>query len=325
VTRLYLPLGTQTVVTPLAELIEKQGRAISTRQFNELGVSDKRLRRLSDEGWIHHKHRGVWIVGGDRLTPFGAIWAGYLAVGGTVSHRSAAVIDGLRASYWKAELTVPRFKPDRDQIKLHTSRLPPELIADHDGLPVTTTERTLLDLADVLTPRRLEIAINQAEIQEKLDHHRLKSLLLNANGRRGIRPLRDALDAYALGQTLTESQLEEEFLALTRKYGFPQPATRKTILGFRTDFVWPDRRIIIETDGARFHRELRNREEDALRDRIHRRTGWTVDRVTYRQVFFRPEEVVLILEGSGVPRAPSRPRPRRARRRRPAASPRLTA
>ncbi len=300
-------------------MLLRQDRAISTAQLKACGISAKVITRLRKEGWLHHKHYGVWSVGTPRLSPRGRFWAGHLATGGTISYRSASVVHALRASFWKVELTLPHYKPDRDGLKLHEGRLPAAQITDLDGLPVTTLERTLLDLADVLTPRKLEIAINQAEINEKLDYSALEAVLLDANGRHGITPLRHALEAAALGLTLTESELEEAFLALTRKHRFQQPETRFNAEGFRCDFVWPDQRIVIETDGARFHRRLRNREEDARRDRTLRRVGWTVDRVSYRQVFFRPQEVVVILEESGVPRAPSPPRRRAGPRRRRAA------
>ena len=305
---LDLPPGLLTSRT----LFARQHRAISTRQLNDCGISSKVITRLHREGWLYDKHRGVWMLGPPPYTPLGAFWAGHLATDGIISHRSAAVHHQLRTSYWKVELTFPTSKPDRPGLLLHRGQ--PEHI-DVEGLPITTMAQTLLDLADVLNPRQLEIAINQADVQG-LDYADLKTLLLTANGRRGVTPLRDALDAHALGQTLTESQLEEEFLALVRAEGYAQPRTQHHVLGHRCDFVWPEQRIVIETDGARFHR---NRERDTQRDRELRRAGWTVDRLTYRQVFFRRDEVALILEGNGVPRAASGPRRRPAPRRRSAA------
>jgi very-short-patch-repair endonuclease len=293
-------------------VLERQERAVSTGQLKELGLSAKVIGRLRRDGWLVQKYRGVWIAGGGKLTPMGAFWAGHLATEGVISHRSASVVHALRASYWKVELTCPHYKPDRDGLLIHQSRhIQSE---DHGGLPVTPLERTLLDLADVLTPRKLEIAITQAD--HDLDYRKLHALLLGANGRHGVTPLKHALQAHQLGATLTESALEEEFLKLLRHHGFARPRTQFHVLGYRCDFVWPEHRIVIETDGARWHR---TRERDAQRDRELRRAGWTVDRVSYRQVFFRPAEVVLILEGNGVPRGASRPRRRPGRRPRPAA------
>ena len=315
-TDLNPPVGLSTSGTPLAEVLIRQERAISVAQLRAHDVSDKVIARLVNEGWLHRKHRGVYVAGSPKLTPFGAFWAGHLATGGTISHRSAAVVHQMRTSYWKVELTLPGHRRDRDLIKLHEGKLPAWQILDVDGLPVTSVERTLLDLADVLNARKLEIAINQADTHDKLDYQKLQILLLNANGRRGVTPLKHALEAHALGLTLTESQLEEEFLSLIRRYRFAQPRTQQYVLGYRCDFVWPEPRIVIETDGARFHK---HRERDSQRDRELRRAGWTVDRLTYRQVFFRPQECAVILEGNGVPRAPSAPRRRRAPRLRSAA------
>ena len=298
-------------LSTLQTLAERQHRAVSTEQLHALGISSRVITRLRRDGWLYDKHRGVWMVGPPPYTPFGAFWAGHLATGGTISYRSASVVHSLRASYWKVELTLPVYRPNRPGLVLHRGT---PLAVDIEGLPVTTLEQTLLDLADVLNPRQLETAINQAD--HNLDYGKLQTLLLTANGRRGISPLHDALDAHALGQTLTESELEEEFLRLLRDHGFKQPQTQQYILGYRCDFVWPAERMVIETDGAHWHK---HRERDAQKDRELRGGGWTVDRVTYRQVFFRPAEVVLILEGNGVPRDASAPRRRRAPRRRPAA------
>ena len=289
--KLDLPPGLATLRT----LAVRQHRALSTAQLNDLGISSKVITRLHREGWLHAKHRGVWMLGPPPYTPMGAFWAGHLATGGTISHRSASVVHALRASYWKVELTFPTWKPDRPGLLLHRGT---PWTTDVEGLPVTTLEQTLLDLADVLSPRRLEIAINQAD--HDLDYRKLQALLDSANGRRGVTPLKHALQAHQLGETLTESALEEAFLRLLRDHGFARPRTQFPILGHRADFAWAEHRIVIETDGARWHTR---RERDAQKDRELRRAGWTVDRVSYRQVFFRPAEVVLILEDNGLPRS----------------------
>ena len=305
--KLDLPPGLPTLRT----LAVRQHRAVSTAQLGAVGISPRVITRLHREGWLFDKHRGVWMVGPPPYTPMGAFWAGHLATGGTISYRSASVVHALRASYWKVELTLPTWKPDRPGLLLHRGN---PVTIDKDGLPVTSLEQTLLDLGDVLNPRQLETAINQAD--HDLDYRKLEALLLAANGRRGVTPLKDALKAHQLGATLTESMLEEAFLQLLRDHGFVQPRTQMHVLGWRCDFAWPQDRIVIETDGARWHSD---RERDAQKDRELRRAGWTVDRVSYRQVFFRPAEVVLILEGNGVPRDASRPRRRRGRRPRSAA------
>ena len=48
-------------------------------------------------------------------------------------------------------------------------RLEPADVTVHDGIPVTTIARTLLDLAEVLQPHQLENAFEQAERLQLLD------------------------------------------------------------------------------------------------------------------------------------------------------------
>jgi very-short-patch-repair endonuclease len=289
-----------------------------------LGLMSKdRARWLKDGGWLHRVHQGVYAVGNPVLTPRGKLRAAQLAYGGALSHRSAGFLHELCWPFWRTELTRRTPGGSDRRVLIHRSRLS-IATEDMDGLKVTTREQTLLDLADVLTSRQIEQAINQAEIHG-LDHSKLKTLLVGANGRHGITPLKIALEAHRLGLTLTASQLEEEFLELTRTHGFAQPQVNAHVLGYQCDFVWPTQRIVIETDGAKYHRQLRNKERDAARDRHLRRAGWAVDRLSYRQVFFQADAAALILEESGVPRVSSPRRRRRARRPRSGAPPRRTA
>jgi very-short-patch-repair endonuclease len=56
------------------------------------------------------------------------------------------------------------------------------------------------------------------------------------------------------------------------------------VLGHEVDFHWPDHRLIVETDGWRFHRHRRRFESDRARDAQLQAAGWTVLRFTWRQV-----------------------------------------
>jgi hypothetical protein len=44
-----------------------------------------------------------------------------------------------------------------------------DVVRQPDGLPVTTVARTLVDLAEVLSPHRLERACHEAEFLRQLD------------------------------------------------------------------------------------------------------------------------------------------------------------
>src|SRR5437764_8995517 len=89
-----------------------------------------------------------------------------------------------------------------------------DVVRQPDGLPVTTVARTLVDLADVLTPHQLERACHEAEFLRRLDAGAVEHLLRRLPGRRS-RSLRRALQSLALTDPdITRSRLEEHFLAL---------------------------------------------------------------------------------------------------------------
>ena len=52
----------------------------------------------------------------------------------------------------------------------------------------------------------------------------------------------------------------------------------------RADFVWREQRLIVETDGGRFHRTRRAFEADRRRDQRLLLAGWRVIRITWRQL-----------------------------------------
>ncbi len=90
--------------------------------------------------------------------------------------------------------------------------------------------------------------------------------------------------------TLTESELEEGFLALCDAAGFPRPEVQQylTLPGgdvIRVDFLWREQRVVVETDGDRGHRTPWARERDARRDLLLTEAGWHPVRLTWRMVF----------------------------------------
>ena len=64
------------------------------------------------------------------------------------------------------------------------------------------------------------------------------------------------------GSTRTRSELEERMLSLCDRFRLPTPEVNVTVQGYEVDFVWRDRRLIVEVDGWAAHgtrRRLRAR------------------------------------------------------------------
>lgn len=105
-----------------------------------------------------------------------AVLAG--GAGAVLSHRSAATLWRIRLSARKqAEVTVPRRRGRRPAIQFHQTPLPADELTVHDGIPVTTVARTLLDLAAVVDQRQVERAINEAEVLRLWDEVSLAALV----------------------------------------------------------------------------------------------------------------------------------------------------
>jgi len=177
-------------------------------------------------------------------------------------------------------------------LHVHRSRtLQPlnDVVHQHDGLPVTTVARTLVDLADVLSPHQLERACTRAEVLRKLDRVEIERCLVN--GRRS-RPLRQALATLAQADPqITRSELEERFLALVADAGLPRPRVNVRVEGFEVDFLWPDRRLVVETDGVATHLTPAAFEADRRRDAALQVAGFRIVRFTWRQVTEEPGDI----------------------------------
>jgi very-short-patch-repair endonuclease len=61
--------------------------------------------------------------------------------------------------------------------------------------------------------------------------------------------------------------------------------------------LWRERRIVVETDGYRYHRGRVAFEDDHARDLKLRELGYEVIRLSGRQVEENPERVARILSG----------------------------
>jgi very-short-patch-repair endonuclease len=161
------------------------------------------------------------------------------------------------------------------------------------GIAVTTPVCTLIDLATCLQRDRLEAAINEADKRNLTDPEQLRSALATVGRRPGVRALREVLDRRTF--SLTDSQLERRFLRLVRAAGLAAPETARWLSGFKVDFYWPELKLVVETDGLRYHRTPAQQSKDRLRDQAHSAAGLTPLRFTHAQIRFEPERVTATL------------------------------
>jgi very-short-patch-repair endonuclease len=163
------------------------------------------------------------------------------------------------------------------------------------GLPVTSPERTLLDIAmlDTVSERELDRALDEALALRITSVSKLTTLLAERHGRPGRARLAGLL-AQRQGSTATRSEAEERFLALIRAAGLPTPVMQAAIAGFTVDAYWPQARFVVEIDGYQWHTVLSNFNRDRRKDRALQLLGIQVSRVTWGQM--EGEAMQLIAE-----------------------------
>jgi predicted transcriptional regulator of viral defense system len=287
----------------VAALAGAQHGVLCLEQLKALGVSASAARKRAAKGRLHRIHRGVYALAPIRLLDRHGLWlAAVLACGcgAVLSHRSAAVLHELRSQgSTRIEVTVPGGSSRRHAgVLVHrSSTLTAADATLVHGIPCTTVARTLLDIAGQLGRRALERACDQAEVLEVFDLKTITDQLERNPRHRGARTLRAVLEEHYIGQTLTWNEFEERFLALAREAGLPLPEVNVLLElndgepPIRVDFVWPARRLAVETDGRGSHLTHQAFERDRRRDQRLTMARWRPARFTRRQVKYSPAQV----------------------------------
>jgi very-short-patch-repair endonuclease len=295
--------------------VARIGRAqygiVHRSQLLEAGLSSAAISRWAHAGRLEPVHSGTYRLAGAPETWEQQALAACLAVGGTVSHRSAARVWGLLDTD-EIEVTVPRGRwPRARGVVLHRSAdMAPHHVTRRHGLRITTPMRTLVDLGAVApwaVPDAMERALidrvcSLAGIERALDDVARK-------GRAGAGVLRAALDTRALGATRPDGMLEPRLARVLRDHGLPQPEFQYEVrvggrLITRVDAAYPPVRVAIEVDGFEVHGTPSALQHDLERQNRLVAAGWIVLRFTWPDVIHRPEWVaarvaeILVAESS---------------------------
>jgi very-short-patch-repair endonuclease len=285
------------VIAPIAA---RQRGLVTRAQMLEGGVSAAAIDARLKAGTLRAVYRGVYLVG--PVVPADmAELAAVLACGPTavLSHRSAAVRWGLLPGPTRdvpVDVAVRRGRGCR-VTGIRSHRLPalrPDEVTEHDGMPVTTPSRTILDVAHELGRRDLERVVAGAERLELLDRAELRRLIAVHPRRPGVAALRSLLTDRAPA-ALTRSEAEERFLGLVRRAQLPTPETNVPIGIYRVDVLWRRERVVVEVDGFAFHRSRGRFEGDRRRDARLLADGYRVVRVTWEQMEHEPEAMLVRL------------------------------
>jgi very-short-patch-repair endonuclease len=245
---------------------------------------------------------GVFAVGHGHLTVNARMLAATMACGpGTVvSHGTAAWMLGLR-SWRPPEIDVIAPVEAGRKIAGVRRRFVPSPSGGEiwlrNGVPVTSPARTIVDCAGILDARELAGLIEQAAVEGLLDVVAIDRVLDGPRRRNSKRLLRTIAPwrRYRRGIKL-RSRMEAKLLPLLTEAALPIPQTnaKLRLAGrvYEVDFLWREQKLVVETDGGRYHDNPVAGGRDSSRNRALTKAGYRLPRLGWEDLRDRPDQTM---------------------------------
>ena len=158
----------RTRMDELFVLAEEHDGLLTSKEARAAGIQDSVLVRLAQRGRLVRMTRGVYRIAhypSDRLAQYreAVLWA--KASQGperiALSHETALLLYGISdANPSRVNLTVPTSARLRrkcpEWVAIHRANLSLQDIGEHEGLPVTTVSRSIMDV--LLATHRIDVA-----------------------------------------------------------------------------------------------------------------------------------------------------------------------
>lgn len=307
-------------VSAALDLAERQHGVVARRQLLAAGFSSQIVSGRVQSGYLARLFRGTYAVGRGEVSQRGLWMAGVLVSGdgAALARRSSAAawgflrvrpaVDTIRVGDACRQRARVRLADNTISVPLSVRRtrsLPDEHVTHIDRVPVTTVERTLLDLAALVPASEYRRAWLEADRLGLLDDSALAALVVATKGGPGKAKFRKQVAGRIDLVAEARSILESLYLDVCFEFGFELPEVNTEICGFEVDCVWPGRRLVVELDSYEFHRGRENFEKDVARANELRTNGWSLLRFTWRMVTADSDhvsaQVKAALAGSQLP------------------------
>ena len=286
----------------MGRIAERQHGVISREQLRTAGISEEGVAQGLGSGRLYPLFWSTYSLGWRGADPHGHLMAAVLACGeGTVvSHATAGWLLGLLEAR-PGEVNV--IAPVQAGRKIPGIRRrfvpppPPGQVIYRRGIPCTSPSRTIVDLAGVCGPSALSGIVEQAAVLRMLDVSAIDEILTQSR-RRGSRRLNLLLENWRRysPRTRLRSRMEAKMLPLLTHYSLPIPECNvKLRIGgerFEVDFLWRSQRVIVETDGGKFHDNPLAQARDSHRNQVLARAGYKVPRVGWDELRDEPRRTL---------------------------------
>lgn len=313
-------------------MLQQQG-LVTRAQALDAGLTARQIeRRVGSGRWVLAA-RGVYRHAATPATPLAKLLAAWMAYGGMVSHRSAAAlhgVDGYRLDVIELSVTPGSGRGGRSGRRVHgvrfhqSTQLGLAKPVEREGMLVTGLVRTVLDVAAVVSRRRLDRTVDAVLRDGQLRLSDLWGVLAShaRRGRPGCAALRASLEERFGDERVPLSEWSRMVAELLAGGGLDYPALEHRVHGARGDFVaqvdlaYPSHRVAIELDSARWHDNRESFVDDRRRRNEITVAGWDVLNFTWGDFADRPEKlrstVAQALDRAGNRAASSGAKPCRA-------------
>jgi very-short-patch-repair endonuclease len=287
----------------IGRIAARQRGVFTTAQARGVGLSSDMLTTRVRRGQIDRIEPGVYRIAGAPPTWEQAVLIACLAERGWASHRTAAALwelEGCRRGV--VEVVTRRWsrRPNRS-VRVHETRRLEEVdLTELDGIPVTSCERTVVDLGAVVPAERVTVAYHDALNRRLVTPESTWRCLepLDVRGRPWVPHVR-RLVARTLGvDEVLPNVFERRLAEVLTRAGLPEPTAQVEIrrpdgtFVARVDAAYLDVNLLMECDSERWHGSWVRRKEDLRRDRELLALGYRVLRFSWEDLTSRPAEVV---------------------------------
>lgn len=248
-----------TDVRDLDELLRRQRGLVARWQLVALGWGVRKIDRTLAR--LRKVHDGVHLFGVPPLSPVQEWWAATLTAPRTVLdlHSAGAAWELRDARGPRLTVARPGRGGPRDHGRIrvrYSATLDGNVTQHRHGFPITTPERTVIDLWHELrrSPRARERVLREAVRTKHMTMGSVAAALDQREhaGRRGVASLRETIDIYRrLPLARCKSDAEVEGLLILDRAGVPLPVVNERFGGEEADFCWPALRLIIEMTAGR--------------------------------------------------------------------------
>ncbi len=285
----------------IAEIAARQHGRVATWQLAAAGITATQVHRRVQGGRLHRVHRGVLAVGHPGSSPDADHMAAVLACGprsllaerslahhlGMLDGPPPAVVDVLAAGRTRVGIPGVRLHLPR-----HISRAEATVVR---GVPCTTVERMLVDIAAQATDAELATLVHRAQLRGLIRRGPMARQL--ARRVAGVGRVR-ALIAPE-GPDLRR-ELEQRFARFRRAGGWPPYEANALIVTphgtLRPDVLWRDHGFALELDSWAHHGRREAFEADRHRVVVADLAGIDLKRVTWRMLTGTPEVLAALLD-----------------------------